>query len=190
MTEKEIRKILKEKLDPKRYSHTIGVAKTAKKLALYYGVDPDRAYLAGLLHDCAKNVPKSDRISTAERYGVELTDVERRNTGLIHAKLGEAMARKDFGIVDEGILSAIRWHTVGHPGMTMLEEIIYVADFIEPNRKKLPGLNRLRTLAYQDLDKCVVEMLEASFIYLEKQGREVDPSGMETYQYYKEKGNA
>ncbi|MBP5225374.1 MAG: bis(5'-nucleosyl)-tetraphosphatase (symmetrical) YqeK [Lachnospiraceae bacterium] len=190
MTKKEIRERLKEELDPHRYSHTMGVAKTARKLAVRYGADPERAYLAGLLHDCAKNVPKEDRIGTAERYGVELSDVERRNTSLIHAKLGAAMAKRDYGVEDQEILSAIRWHTVGRPGMTLLEEIVYVADFIEPTRKKLPQLDELRELAYEDLDECVVRMLESSFSYLRAQGREIDPAGMETYQYYKEKGTA
>ena len=187
MTKEEIKAVLKETLKSKRYKHTIGVAKTAKKLAKHYGEDPERAYLAGLLHDCAKNVPKEERIALAESYGCVLSDVEKRQTGLIHAKLGAAMAKRDFGVEDEEILSAIRCHTVGRPGMTLLEKIIFVADYIEPNREGLPHLDELRSMAYIDLDRCVVGMLENTFSFIAEGHGEVDEQGLRTYQYYLEK---
>ncbi|MBQ6037030.1 MAG: bis(5'-nucleosyl)-tetraphosphatase (symmetrical) YqeK [Lachnospiraceae bacterium] len=190
MTEQEIKDRLKKTLKKKRYQHTIGVAETAKKLAEHYGEDPDRAYLAGLLHDCAKNVPKEERIALAESYGCELSSVEKRQTGLIHAKLGAAMAKKDFGVEDEEILSAIRCHTVGRPGMTLLEEIIFVADYIEPNREGLPHLDQLREKAYTDLDACVVGMLENTFFFIAEGHGEVDEQGLDTYLYYSEKVKA
>ena len=126
---KQVKKALKE--DKMRYRHTLGVADTSACLAMRYGVDMQKAYIAGLLHDCAKCVPDTVKLEECNRYGIEVTEFEKNSLYLLHAKLGAYYAKELYHIEDASICSAIYWHTTGHAGMTKLEEIVYIADYIE-----------------------------------------------------------
>ena len=152
----EITSYLKRNLSEKRFDHTMGVAKTAKSLAERWGEDSSRAFLAGLVHDCAKEVPYNEAISILEKSGYIPDLIERESPGLLHAPLGAVLAKDIFGIEDEEILDAVRYHTTGRVGMTLLEKIIYVADFAEPSRRYKEA-EELRTLAEQDLDLAVLK---------------------------------
>ena len=182
---KKLKKKMKKTLPKLRYQHSVNVANTAVALAMCYGKSVDRAYITGILHDCAKAIPDEDRVRICESEGLEVTDVERRNPALLHAKMGALMAERDYGIRDSGILNAIRYHTTGHPNMTMLEKIIFVSDYIEPMRDRAPHLRQLRMLAFRDIDRCVYEITADSVSYLEKKSPEnMDMMTMKTYRYY------
>ena len=191
--EKELRWCLKSTLRPKRLRHTLGVADTAEMLGnLYSGTDTTlsrRARLAGLLHDCAKYYTDEEQKALCEENGIELTQTERENPSLIHAKLGAWLAQTRYGVGDEEILNAIRLHTVGKPAMTTLEKIIYIADYIEPGRD-IPGakhpLKLIRDMVRHDLDGALVCVVENTIEYLRKTGRVIDEASMETWKYYEE----
>lgn len=176
---------LKEKLDKKRYLHTVSVAHTASCMAMRYGEDPYRAYLAGLLHDNAKCISHDKKMSLCAKYGLSVNDIEQNNPDLLHAKLGSVLAEKKYGITDPEILSAITFHTTGKPDMSVLEKIIYVADYIEIRRKPLPMLDEIRKMAFTDLDRCVLLILESTLAYLNEKQTAVDSITTETYEYYK-----
>lgn len=180
-----IRRKLKKELDESRFIHTLGVMDTAACLAMSEGMDPYRAQLAGLLHDCAKCIPDRQKFHLCKKYKIELTRSEIDNPKLIHAKLGAYLAKKKYNIEDPEILSAIRYHTTGSPNMTMLEKIVYIADYIEPNRVMLPNMHEVRKLAFSDIDAALYRILKDSLVYLEKKGGTVDPMTEATYIFYK-----
>ena len=183
---KAIKKELMKQLDEKRYEHTIGVADTAACLAMRYDIDMQKAYTAGLLHDCAKNFDSKKRNRLCEKYRIELTEYELKNPALIHAKLGAKVAEVKYGIDDPEIIDAIRFHTTGKKEMSVLEKIIYAADFIEPNRKMLPVLPEIRSVIFTDLDEAVYLILNGTVAHLEDKEQCIDPSSLEAFQYYKE----
>lgn len=182
----EICKSLQTKMKTKRYLHTMGVAKTAIHLAQIYGEDVYKAQIAGLLHDCAKMIDDDEKIALCAKYSVPVSDVERNSPDLLHAKVGSIIAKKDYEISDDAILNAIYWHTTGHPQMTMLEKIIYIADYIEPQRDFSERLPELRKLANEDLDKTLLHILRYALEYLTKEKIEIDPMTIETLQYYEQ----
>lgn len=181
---KKIRKSMEKELDAKRYEHTLGVAYTAAALAMCYDVDPIMAETAGLLHDCAKCLSDDKKISVCRKNNMEINSVECRNPYLLHAKAGYCIAKGKFNIDDQDILNAILNHTTGRPGMSRLEKIIYIADYIEPSRKQAPNLPDVRKLAFRDLDQALLKILSDILRYLESGGGEIDPLTKETYDYY------
>jgi predicted HD superfamily hydrolase involved in NAD metabolism len=185
----KIRKKLKKEIDESRYNHTLGVMYTASCLAMAHGIDPYPAQLAGLLHDCAKCIPDKQKFQMCEKYNIVLTQSEIANPKLIHAKLGAYLAQKEYGISDPEIQSAIRYHTTGCPNMTLLEKIIYIADYIEPNRATLPNFPEVRRLAFSDIDAALYQILEDSLSYLSGKNNVVDPMTEATYNYYKNLNN-
>lgn len=181
----EIKKALKKELDKERFEHTLGVMYTAAALAMNYGTDLDQAMLAGLLHDCAKCIPSEEKIALCTKNKIELTKMEQQNPSLIHAKLGAYLAKKKYGIKDEAVLHAILVHTTGEPDMSLLDKIIYLADYIEPNRDKAPNLSEVRTLCFQNLDEALLKVLKDTLTYLKETGKATDPLTEKTYEYYK-----
>lgn len=175
---------LKEKLSVKRFEHSIGVEYTAGTMAFMYGVDYEKAMIAGLLHDCAKYVPNDKKIAKCEKRKIPISECEYENPELLHAKLSAVYAEEKYGVSDKEILSAITYHTTGKPAMTTLEKIIYIADYIEPNRNILPEMDIIRKEAYTDLDLCLLHILHNSVHYLGKKGASVDPITQQTYEYY------
>ncbi|MDD6022538.1 MAG: nicotinate (nicotinamide) nucleotide adenylyltransferase [Oscillospiraceae bacterium] len=148
----ELKEFLRSRLTEKRYIHSLGVADTAEKLAERYGVDKNRAYLAGLVHDITKNTPDEEQLQIIGNSGIMLTLEERNNPKLYHAVSGSAYIKDVLGFTDSEIISAVRYHTTGKAGMTTLEKIIYIADFVSPERD-FPGVDFMRQLAFEDLDK-------------------------------------
>ncbi len=180
----EIRDKLKTKLPEKRFEHSLGVEYTSGTMAFIHGVDVENALIAGLLHDCAKYVPNEKKISKLEKRKIPITECEYLNPDLLHAKLSAVYAKEKYGVTQQEILSAISCHTTGKPAMTTLEKIIYIADYIEPNRTPLPEMDVIRKEAYTDLDLCLKHILYNTIHYLGKKGSQVDPITKETYEYY------
>ncbi|MCM1148912.1 MAG: nicotinate (nicotinamide) nucleotide adenylyltransferase [Butyricicoccus sp.] len=137
-------------LDPKRVRHVRGVESEARSLARRWGTDPDLAAEAGILHDITKKLDLNQQLLLCEEYGIITDELERTNEKLLHAKTGAAVARDRFGACDE-VYTAIEWHTTGRPDMSMPEKVLYMADYIEPARD-FEGVERLRALAYEDID--------------------------------------
>lgn len=176
---------LKKELDEDRYQHTLGVMYTSASMAMRYGADVTQALLAGLLHDCAKCIPGDKKIHLCEKYGLPVSDVEYENPGLLHARLGAYLAEKKYHIHDREIIHAISSHTTGRPGMSLLEKIVFIADYIEPGRRELPNMKEVRPLAFKDIDQCLYRILEDSLVYLNSRNISVDPMTQKTYDYYK-----
>ena len=175
---------LKEKLAPKRFEHSISVEYTAANLAFIHGIDYEKAMIAGLLHDCAKSVPNEKKIQKCKKRGIFISQAEYENPELLHAKISAVYAKEKYGVTDEDILSSIACHTTGKPGMTGLDKIIYIADYIEPNRSYLPEIELIRKEAYTDLDQCLLHILRNIICYLNQKQSVVDPITQATYEYY------
>lgn len=182
----KIRKSMEKCLDNKRFEHTLGVAYTAAALAMCNDVDTEAAIVAGLLHDCAKCLSNDKRLSMCEKRNVKISDVERKNPSLLHAKVGGFIAMEEHHVEDIDIINAITNHTTGRPGMSVLEKIIFVSDYIEPGRNKAQNLELIRKLAFQNLDKALLKILEDTLIYLKESDEEIDDMTQKTYDYYKE----
>jgi len=181
---KKIRKKMEKSLDAKRFEHTLGVAYTACCLAMCYDTDLNKAMTAGLLHDCAKCISDEKKISICEKHNIPINDVERNNPFLLHAKVGSYVAMKQFNIHDQDIINAILNHTTARPGMSQLEKIIYIADYIEPGRKQAPDLVQIRKLAFQDLDLALMRILEDTLQYLKSINAPIDIMTQKTYDFY------
>ena len=180
---KEVKRALKT--DKMRFRHTIGVADTAACLASRYGIDMQKAYISGLLHDCAKCVPDEKKIAECRQNDITITDSEYKSPYLLHSKLGAFYARTQYGINDTDILEAITWHTTGHPDMTMLEKIVFVADYIEPYRNKAANLDKIRYLAFTNIDDAILHILNDTINYLKENDKPIDGITLETYNFYK-----
>lgn len=180
-------KKLKKALDAERFEHTLGVAGTAVSLAMRYEYDLGKARTAGLLHDCAKCVPLKKAIALCEQYRIKMTPMEREHPYLLHGKLGAVFAMKKYGVQDKDVISAIIYHTTGRPDMTLLEKIIYVADYIEPLRERAEHLPKLRKLAFVDIDQAVHGILKDTLGYLEESGKPVDVLSRKAMRFYGKK---
>ncbi len=185
----DIRKELKKALKKERYEHSEGVAYTSAALAMRY--DPllvDKALLAGLLHDCAKYLSVPTMLRYCEAAGYDAGEKKFQNSGLLHAKAGAYLVREKYKITDPEIISAILWHTTGRIDMTLLEKILFVSDFIEPNRTKIDAdvQARIRQLAFTDIDRAVYEVADQTCNYLNKKTAAISPLTAEVCNYYKE----
>lgn len=180
-----IRKNLRTILDNSRYEHTVAVAFMAIALAMKYDCDLHKAELAGLLHDCAKCLSNEKKLNESLKYNIPVSELESRHPHLLHAKLGAFYAMKKYHVDDTDIINAIRKHTTGAPAMSMLEKIIYVADFIEPNRANIVNLREIRRIAFEDIDLAVYMILKNSIDFLNNSKLELDETTVEAFQYYK-----
>lgn len=180
----DIRKRLKKELDKARYEHTKGVMYTAGCLAMAYEYPIEQAMLAGLLHDCAKCVP--DKVKMCEKNDIPITSVEYESPFLLHAKLGAFLAETVYEVKDPEILHAIKVHTTGAPDMSILDKIIYIADYIEPCRDKASDLPKIRKLAFEDLNACMAEILCDTLKYRAQVGGPIDPSTQLAYEFYRQ----
>lgn len=181
----DLRHKIKKELDEKRFDHSLGVAYTCATLAFVHGGDIEQALTAGMLHDCAKCLSHEEKIRICKEQGIEITESEKAAPSLLHAKVGAYLAEHKYGVTDQAILDAIRCHTTGRPAMTHLDKLLYVADYIEPNRKILPQMDEVRREAYRDLDSCVLMILEHTMEYLREKAKVLDPATQETLAYYR-----
>jgi predicted HD superfamily hydrolase involved in NAD metabolism len=187
---KKIRKYLKNHLTKDRYNHTLGVAYTAVSMAMRYNPDTSndefikRTEIAGLLHDCAKCMDNDKKLRICDRNKIPYSNFEAENAYLLHGRVGAFIAMTKFDIDDEEILNAIEWHTTGRPDMSLLEKIVFVADYIEPSRKPIPELDEIRQLAFIDIDKAMVKILENTLKHLNETGASIDKMTQFTYDSY------
>lgn len=172
-------------LSPKRIPHVQGCEWEAVRLAKRWGESEEDAAEAGILHDITKKLVLSEQLILSEKYGIINDTYETANVKLLHAKTGAALARDLFNISDR-VYSAIRWHTTGKPDMTLLEKIIYMADYIEPNRD-FPGVDKLRKLAYEDLDAAMALGLKMSLEDIRSYGAEPYEVTVSAFEWYKAK---
>lgn len=177
---------LQSALSLEKYIHTMGTAQTAVKLAQKYGVDEHKAKIAALLHDCAKNYPNDMKLRLCKEYHVPLEDCMLESLDLAHPFLGAEVARREYKVEDEEILNAVRYHTTGRKNMTTLEKIVFIADYIEPNRKPFDTLEEARKLANEDLDTTMAFILKDTIKHIKKKKRALHPLSVEAYEYYKE----
>lgn len=178
-----LRQMVMPYLKENRIAHVTGVESQAVMLAMRWGADPDTAAIAGILHDITKAQSKEKQLKLCEKYGIILENAERENPALLHARTGAALAKERFGISDE-IYSAIRWHTTGKPDMSTLEKIIYLADYTEPTRD-FEGVEELRELSFEDLDRAMALGLEMSIEDLTERGKPIFHDTMDAYNWYK-----
>ena len=166
MTIDEMRRLLQSKLKKSRFAHSIGVADTAVKLAKRFDVNTEKAYIAGLLHDCAREFENDQLPEEANKRGIDIGEVEKKMPLLLHSYIGAMMIKDVYGVDDQEISQAIWRHTVGSKNMTELDKIIYFADMIEPHRD-YPGVEHLREMAETaTLDDMLLEGLSESIIFI------------------------
>ncbi len=177
-----LRRMTEPYLDPKRVAHVNGVESQAVRLAEYWGEDLYSAAEAGILHDITKSLKKEKQLKLCKKYGIMLENAEIENPALLHARTGAALARDCFGVSD-AVYEAIRWHTTGKPNMTRLEKIIYLADYTEPTRD-FEGLEELRKLCFEDLDKAMALGLGMSLDEIRTRGKEPFRDTVEAYDWY------
>lgn len=177
----KLEKVVVRLLDPKRVPHVLGCRDTAVELARRWGADETDAARAGILHDITKALDGPLQLTLCEEYGTILDDFSRRYPKTLHALTGSLVAQRIFG-ENENVVEAIRWHTTGRADMSLLEKIIYVADYMEPNRT-LPYVDQLRHLAFADLDGAVKLGLEMTLDHLANQGAEVSPASKEALEF-------
>lgn len=184
---KKIKKYLKKHLTKDRYHHTLGVAYTAIAMAMRYNPETGnsnfikRAEIAGLLHDCAKCMDNDKKLRICEKNNIPYNSFEASHPYLLHGRVGAYIAQTKFDIHDEDILQAITWHTTGRPDMSLLEKIIFIADYIEPSRNPIPELDEIRQLAFIDIDKAMEKILSNTLKFLESKGNPIDKMTQTTY---------
>ena len=174
----EINHCVKETIKGSRYSHTLGVVETAKELAKINGEDIQKAELAALIHDVAKYIPVDEQVKILEEHGYELDEITLKSPQVLHGFVGAIVAKEKFGIEDEMVLDAVKYHTLAKKDMSTLEKIIYIADYIEPGRD-FPGVEELREITREDLDKGVLKGLENTILFIIKQGNLIHPLTIE-----------
>ena len=178
---KQAKELVRGRLSDKRYEHTINVKKMAVKLAKHYGTDPEQAALAALLHDAAKELPKDEMRAIMQAYPQYAQGGEARPTPVWHGICAAILARTEWGVEDEAVLSAIACHTAGKPGMTRLDKILYLADMTSAERD-WPGVEKLRKLEKKDLDAAMLAALKQTNDFVLSQGKPLDPMSKAAYE--------
>ncbi len=177
----ELEQVVVSLLKPNRVKHVLGCRQTAKELAELYGANPTDAQRAALLHDITKALDGPLQLTLCREYGINLDDFSANNPKTLHALTGSLVAQRIFG-ENPAVVAAICSHTTGKADMNTLEKIIYVADYMEPNRD-FDGVEKLRQLAYTDLDGALRLGLEMTLAMLQQQGREISPESRQALEY-------
>lgn len=175
-------KILKIRLDEYRFNHSIAVAKQSRYLAEKYGYSGDSAYLAGLLHDITKNDSKESHLQFFDKFGIILNDIEKSSCKLWHAISGAAFIENELGIKDKEILSAVRYHTTAKENMTLLEKIVYIADFTSEDRT-YSDVDVVRELVNESLEKAIIYALKHTICDLTKKNMPIHEDTLKAYNY-------
>jgi nicotinate-nucleotide adenylyltransferase len=183
-TDAELTDILNIRLSKKRFTHSLNVAAEAKKLAERYGFkDVDKAYTAGLIHDCCKEIPTEEQLAMVKKSRRNVSEAEKCVPALYHAVAGAYYAETVFGFTDDDFLNAIRYHTTGRADMSEIEKIIYLADLVSADRN-YKDVDKMRKLAYRDLDTAMLEGLRFSIIEVAEKGSLLPPQTIEGYNQY------
>lgn len=184
MDQKQAKALVRSRLSEKRYEHTINVKKMAVKLAKHYDADEtliEQAALAALLHDAAKELPKEELRTIMRQYPQYAEGGESRPVPVWHGVCASILARTEWGVTDEAVLSAIACHTAGKPGMTRLDKILYLADMTSAERD-WDGVEALRKLEMKDLDKAMLAALRQTNDFVLSQGKPLDPMSKAAYE--------
>ncbi|QRN86123.1 bis(5'-nucleosyl)-tetraphosphatase (symmetrical) YqeK [Clostridia bacterium] len=169
---KELDHMLQSKLSSARYKHTKGVATTSAKMAKLFGIDQEAAYLAGIYHDAMREESEDTLLAMAKRYLIEIGKMEKEYPVLLHGPVAAKSLENEYGVTDKNILEAITWHTTGTANMCDLSKIVYLADMIEPTRV-YPGVEGLRELAYNDLEKAFYACVKHSILHVINQNKKM-----------------
>ncbi len=180
MNIEEYKGILEEKLTAKRYFHSLCVADEAQRLAERYGADSKKAYLAGLLHDITKNLPENQHLKIFDDFGIMLTDIEKNAFKLWHAMSGAAYLEKVLDINDSEILSAVRYHTTAKENMSLLEKVLYIADFTSKDRD-YDDVDVMRKLADESLESAMIYALKYTIKELCDKNAAIHPDTVKAY---------
>ena len=183
---REIKEYIERNFSEKRKVHTEGVRETAIKLARRYGADEKKAEIAALFHDMYRGVPEKTMNYYVKNLGLE--DKYLDNCNLAHGKVAAIIMQRDFDIEDEDIINAVSYHTTGRAGMSLLEEVIYLADAIEPNRM-YPGVDELRRMAKTDLDRACLMSLSNTIDFVRSSGNYLDEETILAKEYLERKIN-
>ena len=173
---------IKKHLTPSRFYHSLNVAYEAYRLAGIYKADREKAFTAGLLHDIMKDTPKQEQLKIITDDGIILTPTEKSSTKTWHQLSGAVYTKKYLGVKDEDIISAVRYHTTGRENMTLLEKVVYIADYISADRK-YPGVERMREKAYRSLDEAMLEGLQFTVIENVKKGFPIHEDSVKAYNF-------
>lgn len=187
LPDRELRACSYSMIRAKRIAHVQGTEEEAVRLAQRWGADEEKARRGAILHDCTKYLTMEEQLQLCRKYGIVLDDLEQQAVKLLHAKTGACVARDVYGVSDD-VYEAIFWHTTGKADMTLLEKILYIADYMEPNRD-FPGVERLRTLAYQDLDQAVLAGCEMSIQEMKDRGLPVHPNTVRAREWLRSKSS-
>jgi predicted HD superfamily hydrolase involved in NAD metabolism len=169
--------LARSRLSERRYEHTLRVADTAESLAMAHDLEADRARLAALLHDAAREMGPEEFLNLADKWGLQVGDPEQQSPKLLHGPVAAELAKRELGVDDEDVIEAVRAHTTGKAGMGPLALVLYVADKIEPARD-YPGVGRLRTLARLDLNAAATESLRRAIAHNEERGKATHPASL------------
>ncbi|MDI3281288.1 MAG: bis(5'-nucleosyl)-tetraphosphatase (symmetrical) YqeK [Bacillota bacterium] len=184
MPSEEVWSALRRRMLPRRFQHARRVAEAAGELALRFGANKEKAELAGALHDLARDEPPALLLQKAEAFGIVIDEISRLEPVLLHGPVGAEEARRELGVADEEVLRAIRLHTTGGPEMTRLDEVVFLADYIEPGRR-FPGAVELRRLvAAGALEAALWEAARLTLQYVLGEGRPLHPATAEVYNAY------
>lgn len=182
LNNEDLRSVSYSMVKAKRVPHIRGTEEEAVRLAIRWSADVEKTRRAAILHDCTKYLSLEEHLVLCDQYGVELDEMERVTEKLLHSKTGAVQAKYMFGQDDE-VYQAIFYHTTARAGMSLMEKIIYIADYIEPNRA-FPEVEELRALAYTDLDRAVGMGARLAIEEMEERGRTVHHNTQEAYDYY------
>jgi predicted HD superfamily hydrolase involved in NAD metabolism len=169
--------LARSRLSERRYEHTLRVADTAESLAMAHDLEADRARLAALLHDAAREMGPEEFLNLADKWGLQVGDPEQQSPKLLHGPVAAELAKRELGLDDEDVMEAVRAHTTGKAGMGPLALVLYVADKIEPARD-YPSVGRLRTLAREDLRRAAEESLQRAIAHNEERGKATHPASL------------
>jgi predicted HD superfamily hydrolase involved in NAD metabolism len=173
---------LRKNLKESRYVHTLGVVQSACSLAKINGVDEEKTKIAALIHDAAKNMKIDEQYKILKENNIDMDIISENSPQILHGWVAAILAKELMGVTDEEIINAVKYHTTGRKSMSKLEKIIYIADYIEPNRD-YPGVEELREITFSDLDKGVLMGIDNTITFVIKQGQLVHPLTIDARNY-------
>ena len=182
MTIEQYKELIKSRQNEKRFYHSLCVADEAKRLAVKYGADPDKMYLAGLLHDITKNTDLQEQLKLIENGGIMLTDIEKKAIGTLHSISGYVYLRDVLKITDTDILSAVRYHTTGKENMTLSEKIVFIADLTSAERD-YPDVEIVRTMVDKNFDEAILYVLKFTLNKLVNKGLPIHHDTLKAYNF-------
>lgn len=171
---------IKKRLSPYRIIHSLNVAEEAKKLAEKYGANPDKAYTAGLVHDIMKDTPDNEQLELLYKHGYQLSETELKSPKTRHAVSGEAFLKYEFKVDDEEILTAVRYHTTARAGMSLLEKVLYIADYISADRD-YPDVDVMREKSYRSLEEAMLYGLQFTIMEMVEKGLPIHEDSILAY---------